>query len=310
MENVTCNSCGNEEAVQVYVLQDYMFRRKDVSATYVRCKRCGLVREDPRPTMVEMARHYPSEYSSYNFEAARESSWLAKQAIEYGIGKRWRFVTKYKTGGKLLDVGCGTGLFLAGRGHDPNWELYGVEINENAARVARDQHQLKVRGGTLEQAAYDTGFFDVVTLWDVLEHLHDPLASLREIHRILKPDGVILVRSPNLRSWDAFLFGRYWAGWDAPRHLFVFEPCTLTRMLGTVGFSVMDFSCRSGGDVMFGMSVQFWLSAREKNKAASRWLMNIVTHPLLRLLTSPLFFIKGLDRRGSLMIATAAKTSK
>src|SRR5262249_7927331 len=151
------------------------------------------------------------------------------------------------------------GVFLRGMQHHAGWDVHGVEINSETARLARERYQLEVRTGTLEQAAYSDGLFDVVTMWGVLEHLHDPAGSLREVHRVLNADGVLVVRVPNLASCDARLFGKYWAGFDSPRHLFVFTPRSLTSLLECNGFRVQNQHSRSGGAVMFQLSLRFWL---------------------------------------------------
>ncbi|NJP07736.1 MAG: class I SAM-dependent methyltransferase, partial [Chloroflexaceae bacterium] len=93
-----------------------------------------------------------------------------------------------------------------------------------------------VFAGPFEQAEYATGRFDAVTMWDVLEHLHDPLASLREVRRIVRPGGLLFVRVPDAGSIMARLCGDYWSGYDLPRHMTMFTLPTLLRMLAASGF--------------------------------------------------------------------------
>jgi len=311
MEDTACNLCGNTNAAQIiFDLPDFLLHRKEVSATFVKCVSCGLVYQNPRPTFVEMAAHYPPDYESYAPEPdAENSSWLLRQAIRYGVAKRCRYVTRHKRAGRLLDVGCATGIFLQGIRNSGKWEPYGVEINEQVAHIARE-HGLDVRSGTLEQAGFAEGFFDVVTLWDVLEHLHDPAGSLREIYRILKPDGLLVIRVPNASSWDSRLFGRYWAGLDAPRHLYVFTPVTLDALLAANHFRIIARSSQMGTYPTFLLSLRFWSGARDKPSKARDILVKFLYHPVMRLLSAPLFYMRGLGLRGPLVVATATKCAR
>ena len=312
METVPCNLCGADAADPRFTLPDLLLEREDVVATLVQCRQCGLVYQNPRPALAEMGAHYPPEYEPYATNAGgKQASWLLRRAIEYGIRKRCRFVTRHKKeGGRLLDVGCATGVFLRGMQRTPgNWELHGVEISEHAARIARRHSGLHVHLGTLEEAAFPDAYFDAVTMWDVLEHLHNPAASLREIERILKPDGVIVIRVPNAASWGARLFGPYWAGLDAPRHLYLFSPRTLSRLLQRTGFRVVHQTSGSGSYLTFLLSLRFWMVARRVRRSVRQGVLNALYHPVMRLLTVPLFYMEGLFLRGPLLVTTATKTN-
>lgn len=308
MEYVVCNLCGSTDAAPlIRDLPDFLLQHKDVSATFVKCLTCGLIYQNPRPTFVEMAAHYPPAYESYALEPSQKnSSWLLGQAIRYGIGKRCRYVNRYKRSGRLLDIGCATGVFLRGMQATGEWKLYGVEINEYAARIAQE-HGFTIHVGTLKEAAFPNEFFDAITLWDVLEHLHDPSESLREAHRILKPDGIVVIRVPSASSWDAALFGRYWAGLDAPRHLYVFTPQTLQALLVANCFRAISWSSQMGAYTTFLLSLRFWNSTQSKPNAARDSLVKLLHHPVMRLLAAPVFYLMGIGLRGPLMVVTAIK---
>jgi SAM-dependent methyltransferase len=229
------------------------------------------------------------------------------KAIEYGLNKRTRFVTSHKSSGRLLDIGCATGLFLNIIRQKDDWDVNGVEINSHAAKIARDQNGLEIFIGTLEEATYPDNYFDAVTLWDVLEHLHNPSLSLQEIRRILKPDGILVFRVPNGKSWSEKIFGQYWAGLDSPRHLYVFDQFTLRRILEKERFDTLQMSCRSGNYPTFILSVKFWLTGKGYQKSTRRKIIRLLDHPIMRLLTSPIFLISGFGLRGSLITVTARK---
>jgi SAM-dependent methyltransferase len=309
MEQACCSVCGASEATQIYDLPDYLLQRPNVSARLVRCCTCGLVYQNPRPTLAEMAEHYPPEYESYA-PVPSGGSWLFRQAIQYGTAKRTRFVTAYMPAGRLLDVGCASGIFLRGMQARAGWEVCGVEINAEVARLARERYQLNVFAGTLEQAEFPEASFDTVTMWDVLEHLHDPAASLREVHRILKPDGILVARVPNLDSRDAQLFGRYWAGLDAPRHLCVFTPKTLSTLLVANGLAPHAWSCGIGAYTTFLLSLRFWAAAQARPNRFRDGLIRFLYHPLMRLLSAPIFQLRSMGLRGPSLVVVALRQSQ
>lgn len=290
-------------------LPDLLLNRLDITATIVRCTQCGLLYQNPRPELDEIIAHYPSIYDLYEpvFEN-RKIPFLLKQAYEFGMNQRIRYITRYKNGGKLLDIGCATGTFLKAIGKRGDWDLYGIEISEYASNIARGHFGLNIFTGLLEQAGFPDGYFDVVTLWDVLEHLHNPVGTLREIHRILKKDGLLVMRLPNGASWDAKIFGRFWAGLEAPRHLFIFTPSTLGRALSQTGFKPVRTDTFSGGYPTFLLSLRFWLVDRPGSQQLKNSVLNVLHNPVLRLLTVPIFQFAALFHAGPLLTITAVKS--
>jgi SAM-dependent methyltransferase len=308
MQTVICNLCNSNEFELLYQLPDLLLERDDIQSTLVRCHNCGLVYQNPRPSLKEISFHYPPEYESYTSDiTGNHISWLLQRAYRYGIAKRGRIVQRYKKSGRLLDIGCATGVFLLGMQSYPNWELYGVELNDHAVKIAREQNNLNISHGTLEDACFPSEFFDAVTLWDVLEHLHDPTASLVEIHRILKQDGILIFRVPNLRSWDAKIFGAAWAGLDAPRHLYVFHPDTVGKLLDKTNFEILRMGCDIGSYPTFLLSLRFWMQTKGVKKPVRKTVSRILYHPIMRILSAPFFFAYGLGLHGPLITIAATK---
>ncbi|HNB50891.1 MAG TPA: class I SAM-dependent methyltransferase [Anaerolineales bacterium] len=307
METVACNLCGATETTTRYQILDYLMNR-DVQTTLVECQKCGLVYQNPRPTLDEMGVHYPPDYESYAPPPGKSTPRVLQMIYDYGRFKRARVVTRLqKSGGHLLDIGCSTGTFLLTMRDRPGWKVSGVEISEHPARIAREEYGLDVFTGTLDDAHFPDNTFDAITLWDVFEHLHDPAATLREIHRVLKPGGLLVMRVPNFDSWDAKLFGSAWAGLDSPRHLYIFGVKTLRQMLAQQHFQVEKMSCEIGSYPTFVLSVRFWMQQRgwkaKTREGVARWLY----HPIVRVLSGPFFYLYGLGLRGPLVIAAARK---
>ena len=220
MEEANCILCGKPG--------EFRFEKADKFPPHerfrvVRCPECGLQWVSPRPSPAEIGRYYPETYS---WKPAAEGPESAVHRLE-----RWyrfhllRFETRQllahtdlAPGDPVLDVGCSTGdrlLAMKQAGLVPA----GVEIGP-AADFARRRLGLDVRRGTLPEARFETGRFRAVTLYNVLEHVHDPCEILAEIRRILAPRGWLAIQSPNARSLQARLFGRRWAAVDAPRDLY------------------------------------------------------------------------------------------
>jgi len=141
---------------------------------------------------------------------------------------------------RILDVGCGTGHFLK-VAQDRGWEVAGIEISSFSADQARSRHGLNVETGTLESVHPQDNFFDIVTMWDVLEHLPEPLKTLNEISRILKEGGIFSFSTINIASLNAWLQKEKWRYLIPPEHLFYFTPGSLKKILHDKKFSILSF---------------------------------------------------------------------
>lgn len=314
METVTCNLCGSQGVKTIFQMPDWSFDRWDHLFTFVQCTNCGLVYQNPRPTLEEMSLFYPDDYECYpvNLAQVTKSKKLMDWVVMYGMARRFSSVRKYKQQGRLLDIGCATGIFLdsikvlEGKNSGNNWDLNGIEVSAFASKIAQQKGH-NVFCGTLTDAQFPSQSFDVVTLWDVFEHLHDPKCDLAEIHRILKPDGLLVMRVPNLDSWDAKLFGKYWVGYEPPRHLYIFGKQTIVRMLETNGFHVRHMETRSSRYLTFILSLKFLMVGKRVPPRTRDWIVKLLHHPVARLLFAPLFFVYGMGLRGSLLTIVAVK---
>jgi len=288
MEHVNCPYCQADD-YGVHLVRGDLSLGQAGEFRLVRCHRCGLVYLNPRPTRRELAALYPDEYDQYT-ETLAQSSRLVRWDRRYGLRKRCQAIRRYKPAGRLLDVGCATGDFLDVMREIPGWQVTGVELSAHAADYARTELGLDVLVGTLEENHLADASFDVVTLWNVFEHLPDPLATLREIHRILKPSGLLVINTPNLDSLDARLYGPYWIGYELPRHFCVFSYYTLHIMVKQVGFHVVDARCLYGSHAAAASSIRFWLRAHVSAGWHRDMLEGVLFSRVVRLLTMPYFF--------------------
>ena len=291
MEETNCNLCGANDTELVYVEKDRLMKLPG-SFRLVRCRRCGLLYLNPRPTPDEIGYYYPEHYGPYNVTPEEEPSWIDRLDHDYGNWKRARLIRPiYPHGGRILDIGCATGNFLHMMRRLGSWELYGLDISPAATKYARERCGVNTFTGELADAGYPDTHFDVVTMWDVMEHVYDPTSTMIEVRRILKPAGLFLVRVPNVATWDARLFGGYWGGYDAPRHLYVFSPETFRGLLQKAGFQVKRMRSLVLSYHPFALSMGFWLDEKLRDGTIKSALLTLNNSRLPRVLTLPVFSV-------------------
>ena len=203
-------------------------------------------------------------------------------------------------------MGCATGNFIYHMIGNHQWGLQGIEISPQAAELAQSRG-LDVRVGSLDQIQFEKESFDVVTLWDVLEHLHDPSKAVAEIFRILKPDGILVFRVPNLDSWDYRLFKRFWSGFETPRHLTIFNRATLQSLLEKSGFRMVQSGAEFGSFMTIILDIRFWLTAKGVSKTAVNRIAKVLYHPVLRILLSPIAAVLSAISAGPSLTVVAMK---
>ena len=230
---VACNFCGAVESALMIVKDGFRV---------VRCCHCDLVFVGNPPDQGFLTKHYSFE-TGYHEELKSNPASIAFHDAE--ARRNLALLSRYRKGGTLLDIGCSTGLFLA-KARAAGWVVHGNEYSADSAQVARATHGLDVVSGTLQTNSFATTSFDVVTLWDVLEHIPDPQATLRLAATLLKPGGLLIVKTPNVDglyprwSLKASPYVGFWGHAEPPGHLFQFSVSTLTRMVITAGLDPIN----------------------------------------------------------------------
>lgn len=306
MEWIFCDLCGANDTDLLYAEKDRLHRLEGVFYL-VRCRRCGLIYINPRPTPEEMSYYYPDNYHAY--KTPDRKSLIARLDYYYGMHKRCKaVVTQWGLrSGKILDIGCSFGGFLDFMRRYGEWELYGVEINAEAASYANRCLGLNVFTGTLQDAHYPDDFFDIITLWNVFEHLHYPKATLLEISRIIRQKGLLVLSLPNPHSIEARIFGPYWAGLDAPRHLYIYTLDTLNRALNLAGFTIKKVVSFSGHHSVLSISMGFWIDEKIPNELLRQWSKRAINSLPVRLLTIPYYIIADYLRQTSVITVFAVR---
>ena len=201
----------------------------------VRCRACDLVYVNPRLRADLILEGY-AEAEDPVFAAQNEARMRGFRKTLEGVVKRLGISPEGK---RVLDVGCAGGAFLVAA-RELGFTVTGIEPARWMAAFGRENYQLDIRDGILEAGMFEPGSFDVITLWDVIEHLPQPRETLNIVRSLLKPDGVLLVNYPDIGTLAARTLGRRWPFWLSV-HLIYYTPKTMTEQLRRAGFSTLWF---------------------------------------------------------------------
>jgi SAM-dependent methyltransferase len=238
--------------------------------TLVRCPGCSLAWLSHPPPPSEMHLHYTDAYHKLISSAGEDSPARWQDRLQV--------VRHYKQSGTMLDLGCSSGGFL-GFFRCDSWKLYGIEMSSECARRAQETTGAHVFVGDILGAPFAPESFDVVTCFDVLEHLYHPRAVLEKVAKWLKPDGIFYVQVPNIESAEARVFGTYWHGLELPRHLFHYSPASLELLARSAGLTAVSLQTQRNPAVGTGSTDcrgvpnggEFCLESRTKARAHDRF---------------------------------------
>ena len=232
-----CPLCSSEKILLHHSCTDH-FISKEVFELY-KCSTCGFEFTQDYPEETQIGKYYESDdYISHSDTSKGLFNKLYKH-VRKAMLQRKRVIVQSVTGlnnGNILDIGSGTGHF-AGAMQKAGWLVKGIEINEQARERAISHFGLEIIVPE-DISNLESGSFDCITLWHVLEHFHDPYKYASDIIRLLKPGGTCLVTLPNCNSYDAKYYGKFWAAYDVPRHLWHFNPDTFRLFSEKTGFMV------------------------------------------------------------------------
>ena len=258
---VNCPVCANSGFSLFLETRDYFLTGESFSIQ--QCDACGFKFVNPRPDENVIGRYYQSdEYISHDARRSSIFSHIYKLARIFSIRTKYKIVTEYLHSGRILDVGCGTGEFPA-YCKKKGFEVAGVEPNEKARSFAQRVNKIPVTGKIPEIEA-GPGAYHCITMWHVLEHLHDLNETLERVRGLLAPQGVFIVAVPNCKSWDAQKYDKYWAAYDVPRHLYHFTETTLNILVRNHGFEIIQTIPQKLDAYYVSMLSEKYLSGRNK----------------------------------------------
>ncbi len=248
----------------------------------VECRRCSHVYVNPRLSSERLHEMYQEEY--WESDRAKDFGYTEylreKPLYERTYRRRAEIIERYKRGftGRVLDVGCAAGFFLSVM-QERGWETTGVEISGKMVEYAREEGGLPdVRHGDLLSVDLPEQTFDVITFWDVIEHLEDPVAHLARARDLLHRNGLLLIETQNVRAGFARLLGKKWQHYKHEEHLYHFHPATLAALVEQAGLEIVENTPRHGGKY-----VSFGFIQERVGKL----------HPVMSVLASPLKLVGG-----------------
>jgi SAM-dependent methyltransferase len=207
---------------------------------YVKCAGCSLVFLNPRPTPETLSAYYNEVYDYdphiYRESVAHQKGWLL------GLIEKFR----KPLAGRLLEIGCSYGYFLDAA-RSGGWHVEGIELSDHAATFARKELGLSVIGRTVSDLTEERLVpYDAIVAWHVIEHLADPRKFLEDIAALVRPGGILALRTPNIGSAVARLAGGGWEWLSPPDHIYMFSAQTLSSLLRACGFEILFVETRRG----------------------------------------------------------------
>jgi len=223
-EHRTCYVCGSAELSPKYVIDGFHL---------VTCAGCSLVFVKEKLSIEELDAYYAQDIVADNFVYNDPANLPNLNYYFYALRD---LIATHKAPGRILDVGCASGSFLDVM---EGWDCYGIEFAGNYADKAIAKYGKAIHCGTLEDYPGPDNYFDVITLQDVFDHVRDPLATLRVCHRLLKPNGLIIIKVHNISCLYAYLTGSRYHCLIPPMHLSYFNKRSLREALGRTGFRTL-----------------------------------------------------------------------
>lgn len=229
-EETNCLACGSDAWTPRLEAADQCPQGAGYRFLVVQCQECGLQFTNPRPTPACIERFYQEDYAPH---------WKGEDHRHHRRVRRAGSPRDYlplEGGGRLLDFGCGGGSYLL-RMQKQGWQVTGLDSSQGAIDRLRLHQGVQALVGSLPHPELEGARFDVITMWQSLEHVHQPLMVLRAANRLLTEQGQLIVAVPNIASLAFRWFRASWQGLELPRHLTHFTPATLEDMLHRAGFS-------------------------------------------------------------------------
>ena len=216
---------------------EFLFSKDDFSIG--KCSSCELVQVTNVPTPTELDKLYDKHFYDDFYKDWTIDSRQKRYAYANFSNKLDEIEKRRKAKGKMLDVGCAFGFFLD-VGKKRGWDTYGVEVSKYAADYARESLGLKVVSEPLVESKFPKGYFDVITMWNVIAHFPNPRQVFQYCSEILKDDGILVVSAANVESSLARIRGSEWRIWLPPFHLTYFSETSLKNMFRMCNLEIFE----------------------------------------------------------------------
>ncbi len=232
-----CPVCAAENFHNVISAKDYTVSQQQFQI--MECDNCHLRFTNDVPGQAEIGPYYKSEnyisHSDTNKGIINRLYHIVRGITINGKRNTIKHFTK-KNKGTILDIGCGTGVFLKSM-KDAGWTVTGLEPDAGARKIANESNGINASGPE-KLFEFSPHSFDTITLWHVLEHVHELHAYIEQIKNLLVPGGYVFIAVPNYTSYDAAYYKAHWAAYDVPRHLYHFSPVSMVNLLNNHGLTL------------------------------------------------------------------------
>ena len=234
MEKINCPLFEKKTVLKNYInVKDYSNTQEEF--TIVSCETTNFLFTNPRPKEKDISKYY--DFEDYISHSNKKSDFISKlyQIVRsLSIKRKYKLISKLINSKKILDVGSGTGEFLSYM-KTKGFDTYGVEIAKKARELSIKNHKLDVKDSLL---SLDETNFDVITMWHVLEHVYDLDGYMKKIKSLLNYNGILIVAVPNHKCFDQKFYGKHWAGWDVPLHLWHFDKESMQKLSKKYDFEI------------------------------------------------------------------------
>ncbi len=235
-----CPICGHQHFSTKYKLQDYTVSKEFYDI--LECKSCGFMFTQEVPDALSIGSYYKSEdYVSHSNTQKGLFFKIYHKVREYMLNQKRKAIiqnTSKQKNQKILDIGVGRGYFL-NHMQTYGYKCTGIEQDADVRQIAKEEFSLNILAPE-ELYQLKENQFDIITLWHVLEHVHDLSGYLTKIKKLLKQDGLLVIALPNPTCADEAIYKEHWAGWDVPIHLWHFTPHNIKQLLRQYQFKMID----------------------------------------------------------------------
>jgi SAM-dependent methyltransferase len=313
-----CPACGTETARVLFSATDRLYRTTTKVFQIIECRNCRLIRLHPQPSPTELRDYYPPDYwfVPESTAAGRLEQVYRRFVLRDHLHFVERAIRDSEEDGLVLDVGCGGGLFLHMLRQRTGARVAGLDFSLEAAHVAWRRSGVPAICATLARAPIAASSCSAITMFHVLEHLYDPGAYIEAAHRLLKPDGRLIVQVPNAACWQFLVLGERWNGIDAPRHLIDFRRSDLDSLLDQCGFEVLRHKHFSLRDNPAGLATSIApdldpMARRLRHVAETprQQLCKDLAYVALAAVSLPFTLLEAACRAGSTIMVEARKKS-
>lgn len=281
MTRVLCPVCSNNGYEKQFSGKDYRCGTSNEVFDVAKCQACGFLFVTNPPDLKDLGKYYPENYYIDETDPV-------KGKPKRGFGsKKVSLAMKFRSDGKVLDIGCGDGDFLQ-KMQGSGFDVYGLDVSAKAVEITKaklglDGSSDRICNAELKDCGFKPEQFNLVTMWHVLEHVYNPREILQEIKRVLGQDGILVIEVPNVNSLGYRIFGKYCFHMEIPRHVSHYSISTLVKLLDLEGFTVRKAEYPR---FTFPLSPFYSLSMMLKDKGTPS-----VLKTFLLLLASPVLII-------------------